>query len=155
MTNGAMANGAMAAAAHWPMTVDAHHHVWDLTVRDQPWTAGMPTLRRSFSFEDLRPQLDANHIDRTVVVQTVAVEGETPELLCLAESTPQIAGVVGWVDLCAADVADQLAALRQRPGGKYLVGVRHLVPGRARPQLVVPPGRPCGAQGRRGRRLGL
>ncbi len=110
-----------------PVTVDAHHHFWDLEVRDQPWSAGMPTLRRSFSLDDLRPQLDANHVDRTVVVQTLAVEEETPELLDLAESSPEIAGVVGWVDLCAANVADQLTALRQCPGGTYLVGVRHLV----------------------------
>jgi L-fuconolactonase len=122
-----MTNGAMAAVAHRPMTVDAHHHVWDLTVRDQPWTAGMPTLRRSFSLDDFRPDLAANHVDRTVVVQTVGVEEETPELLSLAENSPEIAGVVGWVDLCAVNVADQLAALRQRPGGTYLVGVRHLV----------------------------
>lgn len=122
-----MTNGAMAAAAHRPMTVDAHHHFWDLTVRDQPWTAGMPTLRRSFSLDDFRPDLAANHVDRTVVVQTVGVEEETPELLSLAEISPEIAGVVGWVDLCAVNVADQLAALRQRAGGTYLVGVRHLV----------------------------
>ena len=25
-----------------PMKVDAHHHVWDLSVRDQPWTAELP-----------------------------------------------------------------------------------------------------------------
>jgi predicted TIM-barrel fold metal-dependent hydrolase len=35
--------------------VDSHHHVWDLAVRDQPWTEGLPPLRRSFSVDDLRP----------------------------------------------------------------------------------------------------
>ena len=25
--------------------VDAHHHVWDLSVRDQPWTRDLPALR--------------------------------------------------------------------------------------------------------------
>jgi L-fuconolactonase len=27
------------------MRIDAHHHVWDLAVRDQPWTATLPHLR--------------------------------------------------------------------------------------------------------------
>ncbi len=107
--------------------MDAHHHVWDLTVRDQPWTADLPALRRSFSIDDLRPDLAANHIDRTVVVQTVCVPEETPELLELAHRTPEVSGVVGWVDLAAPDVADRLAALGERRGGDGLVGVRHHV----------------------------
>ena len=34
--------------------IDAHHHVWDLDVRDQDWLAGpeMALLRRSFSVEE-------------------------------------------------------------------------------------------------------
>jgi L-fuconolactonase len=110
-----------------PRRVDAHHHVWDLTVRDQPWTAGLPALRRSFSLDDLRPRLRTNHVDRTVVVQTICVEEETPELLELADNAPEVAGVVGWTDLSAPDIADRLAALRQLQGGQYLVGVRHQV----------------------------
>jgi L-fuconolactonase len=39
------------------LRVDAHHHVWDLTVRDQPWTAELPPLRRSFGFAELCPAL--------------------------------------------------------------------------------------------------
>ena len=32
------------------MTVDAHHHVWDLAVRDQDWITGpeLRPLRRNF-----------------------------------------------------------------------------------------------------------
>ena len=59
------------------MRVDAHHHLWDLSVRDQPWTAGMPALRRNFSVDDLRPELASAGIDATVVVQTVGVLAET------------------------------------------------------------------------------
>jgi L-fuconolactonase len=107
--------------------VDAHHHVWDLEARDQPWTAQLAPLRRSFSLADLQPELAAGHIDGTVVVQTVCVPEETPELLDLAEAAPEVYGVVGWVDLCSPDVADRLAALRGGVGGSHLVGVRHQV----------------------------
>jgi hypothetical protein len=39
------------------LRVDAHHHVWDLTVRDQPWTTELPLLRRSLGFAELCPHL--------------------------------------------------------------------------------------------------
>jgi L-fuconolactonase len=44
-------------------------------------------------------------------------------LLALAASDPTIAGVVGWTDLTASDVADRLAQLIT----PELVGIRHLV----------------------------
>ena len=107
--------------------IDAHHHVWDLDVRAQPWTAEFPPLRRSFAMEELLPQLTDSAVRGTVVVQTVDVPDETPDLLALAQVHPVIRGVVGWVDLTAADVADRLARLRDLPGGDKLVGVRHQV----------------------------
>lgn len=119
--------------------VDAHHHLWDLAVRDQPWTAGLPAIRRSFSLDDLRPELVSAGIDRTVVVQTITVAEETPELLALAAREPVIAGVVGWVDLTAADVSDQLTRLRELPGGDRLVGIRHQVQGEPDPRWLTRP----------------
>jgi len=102
--------------------VDAHHHLWDLAVRDQPWIAGeaLAPIRRTFSVEDLTSV--AARVDATVLVQTVSVPQETPELLALAGAHALIAGVVGWVDLPAPDVADALAAL-----DGPLVGIRHQV----------------------------
>ena len=38
---------------------------------------------------------------------------------------PRVVGVVGWVDLAAADVADRVAALRAGPNGRFVVGIRH------------------------------
>lgn len=117
--------------------IDAHHHVWDLEVRDQEWTRDLPAIRRSFSFDDLRPHFDDHGIAGTVVVQTVAVAEETPELLALAAATPEILGVVGWVDLTAPDVADRLAELREGLGGELLVGVRHLVQSEPDPEWLL------------------
>lgn len=108
-----------------PRRVDAHHHVWDLDVRDQPWTAGVPALQRSFALDELAPELDREGIGSTVVVETVNVLDEGVELLALADATPLVAGVVAWVDLTAADVAQQIARLRGGPGGDALVGIRH------------------------------
>lgn len=109
------------------MRIDAHHHLWDLDVRDQPWTAELPALRRSFGIDELRRAVVANDIDATVLVQTISVADETPELLALADAEPVIAGVVGWIDLTAPRAADQLARLKDGQGGRRLVGIRHQV----------------------------
>ncbi len=107
--------------------IDAHHHLWDLAVRDQDWTRELPAIRRSFVLDDLRPLLVEHDIAGTVVVQTVAAAEETFELLALAAASREILGVVGWVDLTAPDVADRIALLREASGGELLVGLRHLV----------------------------
>jgi len=122
-----------------PTRVDAHHHVWDLAVRDQPWTAGLPPLRRTFRMADLRPWLLRHRIGATIVVQTVTVAAETPELLALAAAEPTIAGVVGWVDLTASGVPQRLAALRELPGGSALVGIRHQVQSEPDPRWLCRP----------------
>ncbi|MER5467661.1 amidohydrolase family protein [Streptomyces sp. NPDC002685] len=123
------------------MTVDAHHHVWDLSVRDQDWITGpeLQPLRRDFGISDLEPLAGAAGVDRTVLVQTVTVAEETPELLALAEESPLVAGVVGWTDLTRPDVADELARLREMRGGRHLRGVRHQVQGESDPGWLLRP----------------
>ena len=55
----------------------------------------------------------------------------------LAAKTPQVRGVVGWVDLTAPDVADQIAALAL-PGGDRLVALRHQVQRETDPRWLAP-----------------
>lgn len=109
--------------------VDAHHHVWDLTVREQSWMTGpeMDPIRRSFGIDDLAPLAAAADITATVLVQTVGLVEETVEFLEVAASNDLVAGVVGWADLAAPDIADVLAGLQARPDGSYLKGIRHQV----------------------------
>jgi predicted TIM-barrel fold metal-dependent hydrolase len=111
------------------LRIDAHHHLWDLAARPQPWMVGadMTPLRRNFGVADLTAALAGHDIDGTVVVQTVADITETEELLDLAEVEPLIAGVVGYVDVAAPDIDEQLDRLRHRASGRWLVGVRSLV----------------------------
>lgn len=124
-----------------PRIVDAHHHVWDLSVRDQDWITGeeLAPLRRDFTMADLEPEARANGVDATVLVQTVTVAAETPEFLALADGSDLVAGVVGWSDLTAPDIADTLAALRELPGGDRLVGLRHQVQGEPDPRWLLRP----------------
>ena len=121
--------------------IDAHHHVWRLSDSPRPtpgpgprprphgWldTPDMASVRRDFTLDDLAPETTAAGIDRTILVQVLPDLDETADFLALAASSDLVAGVVGWVDLTAGDVADRLAALRAGPGGELLVGIRHLV----------------------------
>ncbi|MEY9871688.1 L-fuconolactonase [Streptacidiphilus sp. MAP12-33] len=124
-----------------PRVIDAHHHVWDLTVRDQDWITGpaLAPLRRTFDLDELRPQAKAAGVDATILVQTVCLPGETPEFLALAADDPLVAGVVGWTDLTAPDVADALASLQAGPGGRHLVGIRHQVQSEPDPEWLLRP----------------
>ncbi|MBV7696207.1 amidohydrolase [Streptomyces sp. TRM70350] len=131
----------MSAPLPEPGVVDAHHHVWDLSVRDQDWITGpeLAPLRRDFGLHELEPEARAAGVTATVLVQTITVPEETPEFLDLAARSHLVAGVVGWTDLTAPDVTDALAGLRERPGGEYLVGIRHQVQGEPDPRWLLRP----------------
>lgn len=121
--------------------IDAHHHIWDLTVRDQDWIQGetLSPLRRGFLARDYETRAQAAGVTASVVVQTVTVAEETPELLAEAAQSPVIAGVVGWTDLTAPDVADRIARLRELPGGEHLAGLRHQVQSEPDPDWLTRP----------------
>ncbi|MGU3412043.1 amidohydrolase family protein [Microbacterium sp. M1A1_1b] len=108
------------------MILDAHHHLWDPADRDYAWMDdSVAPIRRRFDVDDLRAAVDGTDVQATIAVQAVHDPAETAWLL--SQPAP-VAGVVGWVDLTAPDVVEQLAALvdLERPGGPRLVGIRHL-----------------------------
>jgi L-fuconolactonase len=108
--------------------VDAHHHLWDPGRRAYPWMdESVAAIRRPFGVEDLDAAAGPQGFEATVAVQAVSSVEETEELLAVAAASDRVAGVVGWVDLADPEVASTLAALRARPGGQALVGVRHQV----------------------------
>jgi len=114
------------------MRVDAHHHVWDLRDREQPWLDGpwADPIRRTWTEADLEPHLAAHDFDATVVVQTSSSVAETRELLALARQSDRIAAVVGWADLTDPD------GPRLPPG---LAGLRHQVQDEADPDWLARP----------------
>jgi L-fuconolactonase len=96
-------------------------------------------IRQVFAPDDMRPLLAPAGIQKTILVQTWSSCAESQEFLALAEATDFIAGVVAWVDLKAADVADRLNGLLAGPGGKWLVGIRHQVHDEADPRWLCQP----------------
>ena len=110
------------------LRVDAHHHLWDPGRRAYPWMdESVAAIRRPFGVADLDAAAGPEGFEATIAVQAVSSLEETEELLDVAATSGRVAGVVGWVDLADPEVGATLAALRDRPGGRALVGVRHQV----------------------------
>ncbi|MEX1058519.1 MAG: amidohydrolase, partial [Natronospirillum sp.] len=92
------------------MRVDAHHHLWHYSSADYGWISDeMSAIRKDYLPNDLIKELDHSRIDGTVVVQARQTVAETRWLLSLAAEEPAIKGVVGWIDLAASDLNEQLA----------------------------------------------
>ena len=110
------------------MRIDSHHHVWDLSVREQGWMVGeaLNPIKKNFSINDLRQAITGCGIDKTVVVQTVTNYDETPELLELADTDDLVAGVVGFLKIDAEDAITHLDSYQPLRGFKYLVGIRDI-----------------------------
>lgn len=107
--------------------IDAHIHLWRLADRPQPWIdpTTMPQIHRDFVVADLLTAIEDRPIDRTVLVQVLNIEDETEDYLRIAAATPLVSGVVGWVDLAAAGVANRLERLAELVPGGRLLGIRH------------------------------
>ena len=110
------------------MRIDSHHHVWDLSVREQGWMVGeaLNPIKKNFSINDLRQAITGCGIEKTVVVQTVTNYDETPELLELAEDDDLVAGVVGFLKIDSADAISYLDKYESMRGFKNLVGIRDI-----------------------------
>ncbi len=107
------------------MKVDSHQHYWRYAAEDFPWIGdGMPALQKDCGPADVLPALQAAGVDAVVAVQARSCADETDFLLGLATTHPQVVGVVGWTDLCAAGVADTLDRYAAQP---LLKGFRHIL----------------------------
>ncbi|MCP9235854.1 amidohydrolase [Lewinella sp. JB7] len=118
------------------MTIDAHQHFWHYDPVKDAWIdETMTAIRRDFLPADLEPVLAANGIEGCIAVQASQSLAETEFLLDLADRHDFIRGVVGWVDLRAPEVSDQLARFADHP---KFVGVRHVVQAEAEGFMLDP-----------------
>ena len=96
----------------------------------------MSVLKRDFLPEELAAEYRTHGIHASVAVQVDQSEEETLFLLNLARSNPQIAGVVGWVDLTSAKIDDRLQFFSRY---EKLCGFRHIAQSEPDDRFLVQP----------------
>jgi L-fuconolactonase len=106
------------------LRIDAHQHFWRYDPAEYDWIDdSLGALRRDFLPTEAQRLMLAAGFDGAIAIQARQTERETRWLLSLADTHPFILGVVGWVDLTAADVPARL----ERLAHPKLVGIRHIV----------------------------
>ncbi len=108
------------------MIIDTHQHFWNLDLVEYWWlNASFGPLYRSYSPQELEPQLKAAGVSKTVLVQSANSYDDTRYMLQKASEFDWIAGVVGWVPLWNPREAEvMLDKFMQNPKFR---GVRHLI----------------------------
>lgn len=107
------------------MLIDAHQHFWLLKDRQGQWPpASLEAIYRDFLPADLQPLLEKAGVSGTVLVQTMERPADTDFMLALAGDHSFIKGVVGWVDMKAADAPHEIARLASNAAFK---GVRPML----------------------------
>ena len=122
--------------------IDSHQHFWVYNETDYAWMGPEHgVLRRDFLPDHLGPLQDESGFDGSIAVQARQMIEETRWLLDIADSSPMVRGVVGWVDLRSDRLPDQL---EEFDGRSKLCGVRHIVHDEPDDEFVL------GAEFRRG-----
>ncbi len=107
------------------MQIDAHQHFWHPARGDYDWMPkGDPVLDRPYGPADLAPDLTRHGITGTVLVQAAASVAETEYMLGIADATPHVAAVVGWIDF---ENPDDLAHLKRLANHPKFRGVRPMI----------------------------
>src|SRR5438067_2444205 len=111
--------------------VDAHIHLWDLTVFPVPWIAGSPILNKSYVLQDYKDQSAGLGIGAIVYVEAAVANGysllEADYIADLAAQDSLIQGMVAYAPLEYGDqVRVYLDSLMTR--GPIIKGIRRGLP---------------------------
>lgn len=107
------------------MQIDAHQHFWHPGRGDYGWMPkDDPILSRPYGPAELWPQLQAAGVEATVLVQAAPSIAETEYMLGIADATPWVRGVVGWIDF---ENPGDLAELQRLSGHPKFKGVRPMI----------------------------
>jgi L-fuconolactonase len=106
------------------LRIDAHQHFWNPARGDYGWLAAELPICRPYYPADLEPHLSECGIGGTVLVQAAPTLQETEYLLGIADATPFVRGVVGWIDFEDPAQGRHLERLAVHP---KFVGVRPMI----------------------------
>lgn len=106
------------------MLLDAHQHFWRNDTAQYPWFPAGSALQRDWLPADLAALQRTLGLGGSIAVQARQCLAESDWLLGLADADPRVRAVVGWVDLRAPRVGEELVRLARHP---RFAGVRHVV----------------------------
>lgn len=107
--------------------IDAHVHLWRLGQNDCVWpTPDLGAIHRDHELPEILALAHGAGVECAILVQSQESERDTRWLLEVALGSSFVAGVVGWVDLAAADIGARLDAL---VAAGPLVGIRPMTEG--------------------------
>lgn len=119
------------------LKIDAHQHFWIYDeIRDSWISEEMAVLRADFTPPQLLAELQQHHFDGSVVVQSDQSPEENLFQIINAKDHDFVKGIVGWVDLQAKDVEEQLSGLSEYD---KLKGFRHILQGEQDRALMLKP----------------
>lgn len=105
--------------------IDAHQHYWQPSRGDYGWMpVDDPILSRPYAPQDLQASLEAAGIAKTVLVQAAPTIEETEYMLGIADATPSVGAVVGWIDFENRAHLKHLERLKNHP---KFAGVRPMI----------------------------
>lgn len=109
-----------------PLRIDAHLHLWDLTVSEYGWLGPQfGPLYANWSAEQAEPELLQAGMDGAILVQAEDSRVDTQFMLDTADAHAWVLGVVGWVQLDSTDAArHDLDVWTRHPKFR---GIRHLL----------------------------
>jgi len=115
--------------------IDTHLHLWRRGRGDYGWLEpdGGP-LDRDFGAADALAEMRGAGVDKAILVQAAPTVAESLFLLDIARANQWVAGVIGWADLTASSVSEDLALLA---ASGPLVGIRPMLQGGPDPAWLL------------------
>jgi L-fuconolactonase len=119
------------------MRIDSHQHFWKYNKERDAWiTDDMSVIQKNFLPEDLKPVLQSNGIDGSIIVQSDQSKEENVFQLANALQNDFVKGVVGWVDLQSERVTEYLEYYKEF---KKMKGFRHVLQGERQRDFMLRP----------------
>jgi L-fuconolactonase len=107
------------------MRIDAHLHFWHPARGDYHWMSpNYRVLYQPYGPQDVAPALAACGVDGVVLIQAAATTDETEYMLGIADASPNVKGVVGWIDFSTTNDLKRLEQFARHP---KFVGVRPMI----------------------------
>ena len=97
------------------MHIDAHFHSWQLARGDYGWlTPRLGAIYRDVAISDWQAVAQPMGVAAGLLVQAAPTINETEFMLGIADASPSVAKVVGWVDFENKADLRQLERLKDR-----------------------------------------